>query len=1018
MRKSMRRDRCPWARSRLFSPLCATVVMIVGVLCVSPAGALDASRSLTQSLHRIWQIPQGLPQPTIFALRQTGDGYLWLGTPDGLIRFDGIRFVTIANFDGVAAAELWVNDLCDDRDGNLWIASDGQGLIRYNRAGTVRYTTSDGLPSNTVYALTVDRDGRVWAGTAAGLARLGDKITPLGAAQGLPLDEVRAVAAAPDGKIWTGGNGPKLGVWNGNDFDTVELTSLPVEESVRALLVSADGTVWVGTSVGLVKIVGDQQTWLSAADGLPDDSILTLAAASDGSVWVGTKEGFSRVRGSDIQSFGGTDGLSQSTVYAMCEDHEGSLWVGTKHGLNQFSDRRSVPFTVREGLPSNNVGPLAQDAAGSIWVGTLGGGLAQYDGRGFTTRTTADGLASNTVFSLVADDQGNLWAGTDRGLNRLIDGRTKRTYTTADGLPSDTVSCLCFDGAGRLWAGTSAGLVRLEGERFVAPASDAHALRLSITSLIKRRDGAVLAAAKDEGLFVCVHDDLRPLAIPGMAQRNVDTIYEDHDGRLWLGSQGQGLLLLEGDKFVPFTMRNGLADDDVTGIAVDDQDRMWMASSNGLAHLPRADLLKFAAGDIKTLTSTAMRLTDSLRTFESQEGVQPGFVRMRDGTLWLSTTRGLIVLDPGKLVRVLPPTPVVIERVVVNGQDRNPVKIDRLSPGAKNLAFEYTALSLLVPVRITFRYMLEGFDKDWVDAGTRREAFYTNLEPGNYRFRVAARNVDETFWEASRPVSFTIEPYFYQTRWFPPLCALILGACGWGAYRLRVRHIKEQMRAVVAERSRIARELHDTLMQGFSGVTMEMQALATRLSPSNERGTLEEIIHDAANCLRDARRSVAGLRNPAGQQSGLAASIAQAAQQLTETRDFRLKLSLDSHTPQLPPDVQYNLLRIAQEAVANAVKHSGARAIEVRLACTPRELTLMVQDDGTGFDTLDHTAVGTGHYGLIGMKERAAQIGGTFHIESGLGSGTAILVTLPILDRYESTPQRALARESEPQSAE
>ncbi len=415
-----------------------------------------------------------------------------------------------------------------------------------------------------------------------------------------------------------------------------------------------------------------------------------------------------------------------------------------------------------------------------------------------------------------------------------------------------------------------------------------------------------------------------------------------------------------------------------------------------LSHTPRLDLVNFAAGEISQVTTMPFRLTDATRSFEVQEGVQPCILKSTDGRIWQSTTRGLIMVDPARLIRVLPPTPVVVEKVLVNGRARDPEASLSLPPGSSNLAFEYTALSLVVPMRITFRYKLEGFDSDWVEAGSRRAAFYTNLSPGQYQFRVAARNVDENYWEAAQPVTFTIRPHFYQTFWFLPSCVVALCLAGLGAYRLRVRTIKEQMRAVVAERSRIARELHDTLMQGFSGVTMEMQALSARLPHSNERGTLEEIIRDAANCVRDARRSVAGLRHDPGGDSSLAAALERAARQLTETRDFRLRLNMRNCPRRLPVDVEYNLLRIAQEAIANAVKHSGARTIDVTLDGSGRQILLRVEDDGIGFISLDPAAGRAGHYGLIGMRERATQIGANLRIDSEEGRGTTVVVTLPL----------------------
>jgi signal transduction histidine kinase len=346
--------------------------------------------------------------------------------------------------------------------------------------------------------------------------------------------------------------------------------------------------------------------------------------------------------------------------------------------------------------------------------------------------------------------------------------------------------------------------------------------------------------------------------------------------------------------------------------------------------------------------------------------------------------------------------PVVIEDVIVNGKSEAAgAEMLRLSPGPKNLEFRYTALSFLAPGRITFRYRLEGFDRDWVEAGARREAFYTNLPPGDYRFRVAAVNVDQTTNESGAgAVALAIAPHFYQRRLFWPLCAGVAAAGVWAAYRVRVGRIKERMRTVVAERSRIARELHDTLLQGFSGVTMEMQALAARLpATSTEREALEEIIRDAGACMREARRSVAGLRSAAspetGVASGLAAAIGQAARQITETRDVRLKLDLPAApVTGLAADVEYNLLRIAAEAVANAARHAGAGTIEVALAPSGNRLELSVKDDGVGF-SVDGNGGGE-HYGLVGMRERAAQIGAEFELTSEPGRGTTVRVRLAL----------------------
>jgi signal transduction histidine kinase/ligand-binding sensor domain-containing protein len=983
-------------RPAVIVALLTLLIPIVGI--TESAYALDATRALTQAFHRVWQVPQGLPDPKVFVVSQTSDGYLWLGSPAGLIRFDGLRFTTIRECAGVRPEDLWVHDLCEDQAHNLWIATDRQGLIRYRGATPRRFTVADGLPSDTVQCVIADKRGAVWAGTSAGVVRLTDsRVAAFGRDQGLPLIDIHAMAEAQDGSIWAGGEGNRLGIFDGKAWTTRELVSMPSAGTVRAIVPAEDGTVWVGTSIGLIQYKDGKDNRLTTTSSLADDSILCLTAARDGSLWAGTKDGFSRLRDGECESLTAADGLSQSTVYSLCEDREGSLWVGTKHGLNQFSDRRTLPFTVREGLPSNEVGPICQDAESNIWVGTLGAGLARFDGRRFVTLTTSDGLASDAVYALAADNDGQLWIGTDRGLNSMRNCQIEKKYTIEDGLPANLVTCLCQGSRGCLWIGTSAGIAKLHDGRIVQPPGSADDLAAPVRAVLERRDGTLIAATSG-GLYCYADEQYRRFPSAALANRDVDTLFEDADGRLWIGTEADGLLLLEGEKVVNFTTKTGLYDDDISGLVVDDEDRLWMASSSGISYVPRADLLKFAEGNLAKLTSTPFRMTDAMRTFEAREGIQASMCKTRDGRIWVSTTLGLLAIDPARLVRVLPPAPVVVEEVVVNGQIRSPQEIATLPPGSSNVAFEYTALSLLTPMRITFRYKLEGFDNDWIDAGARREAFYTNLGPGNYRFRVIARKSDNSDWDQGEPVAFTIEPHFYQTSWFLPLVGLTLGLTGLGVYRLRVRRIKEQMRAVVAERSRIARELHDTLIQGFSGVTMEMQALAARLSPSNERGTLDEIIHDAASCLRDARRSVAGLRSGPGDRSGLAGAIAQAARQLTETRDVRLRLELSNSPRQLPVEVEYNLLRIAQEAITNAVKHASARTIDVSLACTSQQILLTIADDGVGFAISDGPWARPGHYGLIGMKERATQIGAEFRIAGEAGAGTAVSVRLPLSD--------------------
>ena len=994
-----------------------TGAAIFSLLALSSSGTalgLIPDRALTQYLHRIWQVPQGLPQGTIYSIAQTRDGYLWLGTQTGLVRFDGVHFAPFESSGGAAPGNVWVRSLLEDGNGNLWAGTIGAGLFRLHNGVPQQFSMKNGLPSDNIRCLASSRNGDLWVCTENGLARFskGTWFTFRGA-QGLSTNNFRAADEARDGSIWFGGDSANLSVWNGSAFTQHTLSSMPQYATVRALLCSGDGSVWIGTSDGLIRLKNGVEHRFTAADGLAGNYIYCLREDRDGTLWIGTKNGFSRWRNGEIESYRSKDGLSQSTVYSLMEDREGSLWAGTKNGLNQFLDGRAIPYTVSEGLPTNSTGPVLQDRRGTIWVGTLGSGLARFDGRRFSVLTAKQGLASNTIYALAEDRSGDLWAGTSAGVTRLHDGVAAQTYTTARGLPGNTVHALLRDHSGVLWIGTAHGLAVFQNGRVtIPPGLRGH--QFSVLALGEDGAGHMFVASANGDLWVYRNGKME--AFPGNATspRNVDAFYTDRDGYLWMGSLGGGLRLLKNGQVIRYFLRDGLFDNEIYGITADREDCLWMVCSKGVFSVKRSDLLKFANGQIHTFASKPYSPLDGLRTIEGRGGVQPAAWKMQDGRLWFSTVRGLLALDASRVKHSLSPPPVVIEDVLVNGQSELPANIENLPPDRKNLEFHYTGLSFLLPSRITFRYILEGFDRKWIDAGARREAFYTNLPPGQYRFRVIACNVDGTCNETGSSAAFILAARYYQRAWFIPFCCALAGFIFWIAYRLRIRRLRQQFGLVLAERSRIARELHDTLIQGFSGVTMEMQALSARLSNPGERTFLGDIIRDAANCLREARLSVAGLRNArnrdlSGGEQGLAGAIAQAARQLTEGGTVRLKLKLQPQGPPLPPDIEYNLLRIAQEAVSNSVKHSGARTIEVVLGSTAESVRLSIKDDGVGFD---HARNGQpGHYGLVGMKERASQIGGRFDVASEPGKGTTVRVVVPAPKPANGFAKRAMAVE-------
>ena len=473
----------------------------------------------------------------------------------------------------------------------------------------------------------------------------------------------------------------------------------------------------------------------------------------------------------------------------------------------------------------------------------------------------------------------------------------------------------------------------------------------------------------------------------------------------WLGTNGSGLLHWKNGAVTRLRVKDGLFDNRIYSVLRDDGGNFWMASSKGIFRVSEQEIDEFSSGKRRYVTSIPFS-TGQLR-FECQAGVQPAACRTRDGRLWFSTTNGLVVLDPRHLAANTTPPPAQITAIIVNGRRMGAEQGLRLQPADRNLEVRYAGLSFVSPEKVTFRYMLDGFDKTWTEAGSRREAFFTNLPPGQFRFRVTARNADGTWSSGAASLGFTVEPRLYQRAWFLPAACFLLGALTIAFVRLRIARLRHRFDEVLAERSRIARELHDTLLQGLSGITMQLQALWTRLPASKERALLGEIIGDAARCSAEARQSLWCLRaadiGSLPFSSKLEKLVQDAAAKSTFTPVLRVQPAALSSTP----EIEYQLLRISQEAVNNVVKHACARRLEVRLEQTAGQITLLIKDDGTGFDPGRQQF---GHFGITGMLERAKEIGAEMSIDSKPGNGTTLSVQVPLTLSAAVEPPAELER--------
>jgi signal transduction histidine kinase/ligand-binding sensor domain-containing protein len=960
-------------------------------LLVPAVFGLDPEKRLTQYAHRIWGQEEGLFQPTIYSILQTKDGFLWLGTQDSLIRFDGMRFREF-DTDGSPNQHSLVRDLAQDREGNLWAALLGGGVARISPTGALtRYTTNNGLPSDTAFCVASDSHDAVWICTDRGLARFENgRFHVFTAADGLPSNGIRSTCEASDGTRWISGLDFGLARSSGQRFVAYSDPRIAPRDNVTALLCANDGSLWAGKESELVQIHAGGSHSFTVRDGLPDDNVSALAQAPDGSIWIGTNDGVSRFRDGEFSVYRTRDGLSHSLVLSLYIDAEGSLWAGTKDGLDQFTDGKVTPYTTEDGMASNDTGPVLEDAAGRLWIGTLGSGLNVFDGHTFARLTTRDGLASNTVLSLASDAAG-VWVGTREGLNLLRDRKIIRTYTQQDGLPASDIAALFIDSQGTLWAGTSAGLARFTGTRFVRADLGDSARSAPIVALAGGRTVRLFVSTAPPGLYSIVNQSAAnyPLDI----LHPIDCYYLDHvHHAAWMGTLGSGLLRWQDNKLTHVRVKDGLYDNRIYSILRDDHANFWMASSKGIFRVGQRELEDFADGKTRGITSLPFS-TGQLR-FECRSGVQPAACRTRDGRLWFSTTSGLVVVDPNHLISNHVPPPVQVTAVLVNGRRSSLDRSLQFKPFENNVEIRYAGLSFVSPEKVSFRYMLEGYDKSWTDAGGRREAFFTNLPPGSFRFKVMAGNADGTWSRQAATVSFHIDPRLYQRAWFFPLLAVGLAIAGVGAYRIRIRHLKERFNLVLAERTRIARELHDTLLQGLSGVTMQLQALWTRLPLSKEKQFLGEIIKDAGRCSAEARQSLWGLRTTGTPSLDFREKLAALARQTIAGHSVALELRLEPVPLNHMPDTQYQLLRIAQEAISNALAHAVPSTIEVELLNEAGVLRMCILDDGIGFES----SVGApfGHFGLTGMRERAAEIGATLAVDTSPQSGTRVTVELPL----------------------
>ncbi|MEP7343330.1 MAG: two-component regulator propeller domain-containing protein [Acidobacteriota bacterium] len=977
---------------------------------------MDPHKAITQYVHNVWTVDDGLPQSSVLAIAQTRDGYLWFGTFEGLVRFDGTRFVVFDQNNSPGILDRYVLALFEDREGDLWVGTD-RGLSRLHNGKFTAYTTQDGLAPGRVNVLQQARDGSLWIGGNNGLTRFHNgKFTVYTTAQGLSHSHVHVLHQDRAGRLWIGTNAG-LDQWNDGHFLHYDTRHGLPPGVVQAIYEDRQNRLWIGTRVGdldalvsqggLAEFRNGHFTVYTTREGLSFNGVKSLLGDRDGNLWIGTVGGgVNRLRDGKFTAFTTKDTLSNNEIRALYEDREGSLWIGTRDGgLNRLRDGKFTPYALTEGLANEVVETVYEDREGSLWIGTRAGGMARLQNGVMTTFTTRDGLPGNRVNAFWEDAAGKLWIGTSTGLGYWQQGRF-RVFTRYDGLPEEHLTALTGDAAGNLWIGTlGGGVIRYRDRQFTAYTKK-DGLTGPNVNIFHSDHAGNLWIGLATGLSLWRDGQLSDQTALLGSPVNVQSLYADAEGYLWIGTRHDGLFRLKDGQVARYRVKDGLFDDLVGTIQEDNQGNFWISCNKGIFRISRQELQDQAAGKIKTVHSIAYGVSDGMKNRECN--FNQGLWKANDGRLWFATVKGAVVIDPARILFNPIPPPVIIEQVNVDGKASESSALPgevRLSPGWHNLEFQYAGLSLFAPEKVKYRYRLEGYDADWIEAEMRHTAYYTSLPPGSYTFHVIAANNDGVWNSTGQSLRVVVLPPFYRTWWFLTLAILGLGGLLFSGYELRIRRLKKAQAAQQAfsqqliesqeyERKRIAAELHDSLGQNLMVVKNRAMLGAMALPDEQAKVRFNEISASIAQTLEEVRAIAYNLRPYHLDQLGLTTAIVATIQRVAASCEIEFTSEVDDLDGLFAPAAEITLYRIVQESLNNIVKHSQATEAQVRVRCGERELEVIIRDNGRGFviQTPDQTS-GKG-FGLIGLAERVRMLGGSYTIHSQPGDGTVITVKL------------------------
>ena len=985
--------------------------------------ALNPALDVSQYAHTAWRIREGFSKGRISSIAQTSNGYLWLGTDLGLLRFDGVRPILWQPRTDQHLPSKTIFKLLAGRDGTLWIGTD-KGLASWNGSSLTQYPE---LAGQFVFALLEDRDGAVWVGTSS---RPAGKLCAIHNGSVQCYGEGGALGFGvfnlyedKKGNLWVEA---QSGLWRWKP-GLPEFLPLPSESLTKENLAEeGDGTLLISTRDGIKRLVDGKLQAYTPQGSLPQFRASKILRDRDGSLWIGTlRGGLVHVHEGRVDVFSSSHGLSGDEVSALFEDREGNIWVVTSNGLDRFRELAIPTHSVNLGLSVLSYSVLAVKD-GSVLVTTSNGVSRWKDGQ-FTTYIKSIAQANqsaNIPYSLFQDARGRIWGVTNREFGYLESGR----FISISGIPGGVARSIVENTEGDLWiANQNLGLFQLRGGKIVQ--------QIPWDKLGHRDFAAALATDLLRGGLwlgffyggVTYFKDGQVRATYGPADGLGDGLVNDFrldpDGTVWIATAG-GLSRLKNNRIATLTNRNGLPCDEVQWLREDEDHFFWLYTACGLVRIAHTELDAWTAAVDQdkntklTIQATVFDISDGVRSQAYPIGLNPQVAKTADGKLWFPGWDGASVIDPRHLPFNYLPPPVHIEQITADRKTYDATypanESVRLPSMIRDLQIDYTALSLVAPEKIRFRYKLEGWDRDWQDVGTRRQAFYTNLPPRNYRFRVMACNNNGVWNEAGTFLDFSIAPAFYQTTWFRVLCVAAFVALLAAAYQLRLRQMARyfniRMEERVSERARIARDFHDTLLQSFQGVLLKFHALTYQLPERSEtREKLESVIDQAQQAITEGRNAVQGLRSSTVVTNELARAISTLGEELVADQSGqncpKFCVIVEGASRDFVPLVRDEVYRIASEALRNAFKHAQAVRIEVEILYAKRQFLLWIRDDGKGIDEQVFAEGGReGHYGLAGMHERAKLVRGKLAIRSRLGFGTEVKLTIPASVAYAKSP--------------